>query len=301
MRFDIISIFPESFTAYFGVSMLKRAQEDGLIEIHTHSLRDFTHDKHKTVDDTPYGGGAGMLLKAGPLAEAIEAVRAELGIPARPAGGKNPSVAKALASLAESRRAGRQESPTPHPRGLEDSLRARFDGAPARRAGEQAVPSSTSPFQGEGREGFEQKTRTILFSAKGKLFAQEDARRLAQYERLILVCGRYEGVDERVAEHFVDEELSIGDYVLTGGELPAMVVVDAVARLLPGVLGNVESAETESHTSPGVVEYPQYTKPETFRGWRVPEVLISGHHGEIAKWKEEQSKKMSQRRKRMIR
>jgi len=237
MRFDIISIFPESFTAYFGVSMLKRAQEDGLIEIHTHSLRDFTHDKHKTVDDTPYGGGAGMLLKAGPLAEALESVN-----------------------------------------------------------NQQSTINSQRKTKNKAL-----KTRTILLSAKGNTFTQKDARRLAQYERLILVCGRYEGVDERVAEHFVDEELSIGDYVLTGGELPAMVVVDAVARLLPGVLGNVESAETESHTSPGVVEYPQYTKPETFRGWRVPEVLISGHHGEIAKWKEEQSKKMSQRRKRMIR
>src|SRR3989338_5874858 len=237
MRFDIISIFPESFTAYFGVSMLKRAQEDGLIEIHTHSLRDFTHDKHKTVDDTPYGGGAGMLLKAGPLAEALESVN-----------------------------------------------------------NQQSTINSQRKTKNKAL-----KTRTILLSAKGNTFTQKDARRLAQYERLILVCGRYEGVDERVAEHFVDEELSIGDYVLTGGELPAMVVVDAVARLLPGVLGNSESAETESHTSPGVVEYPQYTKPETFRGWRVPEVLISGHHGEIAKWKEEQSKKMSQRRKRMIR
>src|SRR3989338_5369221 len=192
MRFDIISIFPESFTAYFGVSMLKRAQEDGLIEIHTHSLRDFTHDKHKTVDDTPYGGGAGMLLKAGPLAEALESVN-----------------------------------------------------------NQQSTINSQRKTKNKAL-----KTRTILLSAKGNTFTQKDARRLAQYERLILVCGRYEGVDER---------------------------------------------EAESHTSPGVVEYPQYTKPETFRGWRVPEVLISGHHGEIAKWKEEQSKKMSQRRKRMIR
>jgi len=232
MRFDIISIFPESFTAYFGVSMLKRAQEDGLIEIHTHPLRDFAHDKHKTVDDTPYGGGAGMLLKVGPLAEALESVN-----------------------------------------------------------NQQSTINSQRKTKNKAL-----KTRTILLSAKGNTFTQKDARRLAQYERLILVCGRYEGVDERVAEHFVDEELSIGDYVLTGGELPAMVVVDAVARLLPGVLGNSESAETESHTMEGVVEYPQYTKPETFRGWRVPAVLISGHHGEIAKWREKQSKKMSKKR-----
>ncbi|MDO8565731.1 MAG: tRNA (guanosine(37)-N1)-methyltransferase TrmD [Candidatus Moranbacteria bacterium] len=225
MRFDIISLFPESFTSYFGVSILKRAAEDGLIEIHTHHLRDFTHDKHKTVDDTPYGGGAGMLLKVEPLAEAIEAVVNS----------------------------------------------------------KQQVAS-------------EEKKRVILFSAKGKTFTQADARRLSEYERLILVCGRYEGVDERVAENFVDEELSIGDYVLTGGELPAMVVVDAVARLLPGVLGNSESAETESHTLSGIVEYPQYTKPEEFRGWRVPDVLLSGHHAEIAKWREKQAKEISEKR-----
>lgn len=232
MRFDIISIFPESFTTYFGVSILKRAEEDGLIEIHTHSLRDFAHDKHKTVDDTPYGGGAGMVLKVEPLAEAIEQVLGDR------VGGVDIS---------------------------------------------QKIPQL--------------RTRTILFSAKGKTFTQADARRLAGYDRLILVCGRYEGIDERVAEHFVDEELSIGDYVLTGGELPAMVVVDAVARLIPGVLGNSESIETESHSEEGIVEYPQYTKPEIFRGMRVPEILLSGHHAEIDKWRKEQSERISKKRK----
>lgn len=231
LRFEIISLFPESFTSYFSVSMLKRAQEAGLIEIHTHNLRDFAHDKHKTVDDTPYGGGAGMVLKVEPLAEAIETVN------------------------------------------------------------RQQITDNKKQWV----ENREQTTRIILFSAKGKTFTQADARRLAQYERLILVCGRYEGVDERVAEHFVDEELSIGDYVLTGGEIPAMVVVDAVARLIPGVLGNIESAETESHSEEGVVEYPQYTKPEEFRGMRVPEVLLSGHHAEIEKWRKKQSEKMSKK------
>lgn len=210
MRFDIISLFPESLNPYFGVSILKRAQEKKLLEIHTHQLRDFSHDKHQTVDDTPYGGGAGMVLKVEPIAEALEHVRA------------------------------------------------------------------LAP---------ERKTRVILFSAKGKLFTQEDVKRLTAYERLIFVCGRYEGVDERVAEHLVDEELSIGEYVLTGGEIPALVVVDAVARLIPGVLGNTESAVDESHSLPGVLEYPQYTKPEEWQGMRVPEVLLSGHHGEIAKWR----------------
>ena len=245
MRFDIISIFPESFAAYFGVSMLKRAEEDGLIEIHTHSLRDSAPDKHKAVDDTPYGGGAGMLLKVEPLAEAIETVK----------------------KIQDTRYKIQDEDREP-------------------------ITHHSSGITHRG-------TRTILFSAKGKTFTQADARRLAEYDRLILVCGRYEGVDERVAEHFVDEEPSIGDYVLTGGELPAMVVTDAVTRLLPGVLGNIESAETESYAEEGLVEYPQYTKPEEFQGMRVPEVLLSGHHAEIAKWREEQSKKSSERRKRV--
>lgn len=238
MRFDIISIFPESFKAYFDASILKRAREKGLIEIRTHSLRDFAHDKHKTVDDTPYGGGAGMVLKVEPLAEALEQVSS---IPARPAGGKYQV------------------------------------------AGE--------------KKGQERKTRIILLSAKGKTFTQADARRLVAYDQLILVCGRYEGVDERVAEHFADEELSIGDYVLTGGELPAMVVVDAVARLIPEVLGNSASIETESHSEEGIVEYPQYTKPEVFRDMRVPDILVSGHHAEIAEWRKEQSEKMTRKRK----
>jgi tRNA (guanine37-N1)-methyltransferase len=219
MRFDIISLFPESFTSYFGASILKRAEESGLIEIHNHQLRDFAHDKHKTVDDTPYGGGAGMVLKVEPIAEALE-----------------------------------------HVKGLRP----------------------------------ENNTRTILFSAKGKVFTQEDAKRLSSYDRLILLCGRYEGVDERVAEHLIDEELSIGEYVLTGGEIPAMVVVDAVSRLVPGVLGNAESAETESHSVPGTLEYPQYTKPEVWQDMRVPEVLLSGHHGEIEKWRQKMSGKKSE-------
>ena len=210
MRFDIISLFPESFSSYFSVSILKRALEKQLIDIHTHELRDFAFDKHKTVDDTPYGGGAGMVLKVEPIALALEHVRAK-------------------------------------------------------------APELT--------------TRSVLFSAKGKVCTQEDIQRLAGYGRLILLCGRYEGVDERVVETLVDEELSIGQYVLTGGEIPAMVVVDAVARLVPGVLGNAESAATESHSVIGEVEYPQYTKPEEWRGKRVPEVLLSGHHAEIEKWR----------------
>ena len=215
MRFDIISLFPESFESYFGASILKRAAEKKLIEIHTHQLRDFAHDKHKTVDDTPYGGGAGMVLKVEPIAECLEYVK----------------------SLTTS-------------------------GA----------------------------IRVILFSAKGKRMTQDDVKRLAMYDQLVLLCGRYEGVDERVAEHLVDEELAIGEYVLTGGEIPAMVVVDAVSRLVPGVLGNAESAETESHSVLGTVEYPQYTKPEEWQGMRVPDILLSGHHAEIEKWRKKAEK-----------
>lgn len=217
MRFDVCSLFPESFDSYFGASILKRAQASGKIEIRTWNIRDFARDKHGTTDDTPYGGGAGMLMKPEPLFECVDAVLA--------------------------------------------------GGAPR------------------------EDTRIILFSAKGKMFTERDAVRLTHYKRLILLCGRYEGVDERVAEHLADEEVSIGEYVLTGGELPAMVVTDAVARLLGGVLGNERSIETESHTEGGVLEYPQYTKPEEYRGYPVPKVLLSGHHAEIEKWRQENLKK----------
>ncbi|MEI7750265.1 MAG: tRNA (guanosine(37)-N1)-methyltransferase TrmD [Candidatus Moraniibacteriota bacterium] len=218
MLFDFVSLFPESFISYLGVSMLNRAKEDGLVSFSFSNPRDYTTDKHRTVDDTPYGGGAGMVMKPEPLFSCVEDILSKGDVP-------------------------------------------------------------------------RERTRVILFSAKGKQFDQSDARRfVADYDRLILVCGRYEGVDERVAEHLVDEELSIGEYVLTGGELPAMIVADAVTRLIPGVLGNAESAETESHTERGVLEHPQYTKPEEFRGWKVPETLLSGHHGEIAKWRKENSR-----------
>lgn len=224
MQFDLVSIFPESFSSYFGVSILKRAAEAGLIQVATHDLRAYTEDKHSRVDDTPYGGGAGMVMQIEPFDRCLRSLRED----------------EALTGL---------------------------------------------------------RTRVLLFSAKGRPFKQADARRLAtEYDRIIMLCGRYEGIDERVVEHLVDEEFSIGDFVLTGGELPAMIVADAVARLLPGVLGNEESAETESHSEEGVVEYPQYTKPESYRGWLVPPVLLSGHHAEIEKWRHEQSLRNSEAR-----
>ncbi len=218
MRFDIISLFPEGLEAYLGTSILKRAQTEKYIEVHTHQLRDFAADKHKTVDDTPYGGGAGMVLKIEPLVACLESV-----------------------------------------------------------LGESDIPRA--------------ETRVIVTSAKGSVLTQKVAQEFStRYKRIILICGRYEGIDERFVEHFCDEELSIGNYVLTGGELAALVVVDSVSRLLPGVLGNVESAVTESHTTEGLLEHPQYTKPETFREYTVPEVLLSGHHENIQMWRNTQQK-----------
>ena len=241
MRFDIITLFPSMFDTYFGESVLGRAQKNGTIVVKAHQLRDWsTDEKHHRVDDTPYGGGAGMVLMVEPVSRAVEAIR-------------NSTSSQPSPQL---EREGDEE---------EDGGRLNVE---------------------------EMQTRTILFSAKGKRFTQRDARRLAGYGQLFLVCGRYEGVDERVAEHVVDEELSIGDFVLTGGELPAMLVVDAVARLLPEVLGNAESALTESHSEEGLLEHPQYTKPEEWRGFRVPEVLLSGHHGKVEKWRGDQSRKI---------
>jgi tRNA (guanine37-N1)-methyltransferase len=219
-KYDILTIFPEIVEPYLEASILKRAQDAGVVEFHLNNIRDFADDKHNRVDDTPYGGGAGMVMQVAPIYRAVKKVQnknEELGI-----GKKN--------------------------------------------------------------------TRIILLSAKGKRYTQRDVERLQQYDNLILICGRYEGVDERVAEHIVDEEISIGDFVLTGGELGAMIVVDSVVRLLPGVLGNEDSAVYESHSTDGYREHPQYTKPEEFNGWKVPEVLVSGHHENIEKWREKNSK-----------
>ena len=217
MKFDIITIFPAIFTSYFNESILKRAQEKGAIKIEVHNLRDYTTDRHKTVDDTPCGGGAGMVLKIEPIYRCVQFLKSK-------------------------------------------------------------VKSQKS------------KVRIILFSAKGKKYTQKDAKRLSKYDQLIFICGRYEGVDERVAKYIADEEISIGDFVLTGGEIPAMVVLDSITRLLPGVLGNKESSKDESHSQEGYLEYPQYTKPENFQKWKVPKILLSGNHKEIENWRKKNSK-----------
>lgn len=219
MRFDVFTLFPGMFAGPFGDSIMKRAQDAGLIELHVHNIRDYATDKHKITDDMAYGGGGGMVMKPEPIFAAVEAVL----------------------------------SPLP--------------------AGEGAGVRGSVPI--------------ILMSASGRTFTHEIAQALSHHPRIALICGHYEGVDERVREHLCTDEISIGDYVLTGGELPAMVVMDAVARLAPGVLPP-GVPEEESHAS-GQLEYPHYTRPADFRGWRVPEVLLSGDHAKIAKWRAEQA------------
>jgi tRNA (guanine37-N1)-methyltransferase len=197
--------------------MLQRARERGLIDVHLHNIRDYTHDRHHTTDDTPYGGGGGMVMKPEPVFEAVESVL-----------------------------------------GLASGL-----------AQPPAVP-------------------IILLTPQGRVFTQRVAEELSHHERIALLCGRYEGVDERICEHLVTDEISIGDYVLTGGELPALMIIDAVSRLIPGVLGDPTGAEDDSH-SMGLLEYPHYTRPPEFRGWKVPDVLLSGDHAKIEKWRREQA------------
>ena len=228
MKFDIITIFPDIFNSYFNESILKRAQKNNLIEIKTHNLRDYTNDKHKTVDDTPYGGGAGMVLKIEPIYRCVQSLKSQI----------------------------------PNPKS-QTNLKSQISNL---------------------------ETRVILFSAKGKKYTQKDAERLSAYDQLIFICGRYEGVDERVIENIADEEISIGNYVLTGGEIPAMILVDSITRLLPGVLGNDQSVVYESHREEGYLEHAQYTKPEEFNEWKVPEVLLSGNHKKIEEWKKKKSK-----------
>ncbi|MCK9379072.1 MAG: tRNA (guanosine(37)-N1)-methyltransferase TrmD [Candidatus Moranbacteria bacterium] len=241
MIFDIITIFPQIFDSYFSESILKRAQKENFIKINIHNLRDYTNNKHRTVDDTPYGGGAGMVMMVEPILRAVSSIISNFQFPiSKQFSNSNSKISKP------------------------------------------------------------KNTRIILFSAKGKRYTQQDAVRLSQYKNIIMICGRYEGVDERVAEHIADEEISIGDYVLTGGEIPAMTVIDSVSRLLPGVLGNKESIEQESHNEAGTLEHPQYTKPEEFfpegqsasgeNGWKVPEILLGGNHKEIEKWRNEKQK-----------
>lgn len=254
MRFDILTIFPEMFAPYLGVGVLGRAMKTRVLDIRIQNIRDFADDKHKTVDDTPYGGGAGMVLKIEPIAKAIGSINDQC-----------PAFAK-----------------------------------PACRTGRATAGKPMTNVQ---------KRRTIVLSARGKQFTQARAEEYAKLDSITLICGRYEGVDQRVADYLADEEISIGPYVLNGGEVAAMAVIEAVSRLIPGVLGNQESLKEESFSpasstpgvsssTPGVfpagvtVEYPQYTKPEVYKGWQVPDVLLSGNHDEIRRWREQHSKRI---------
>lgn len=267
MRFDLITIFPEFFTGPLDHGILRRARETGLVEVRIQDLREFTKDRHRSVDDRPFGGGEGMVLKPEPLFEAVEAL---LG---------------------------------------------------------SGLGSAERPVSRDSKTGI------VLMSAAGKLFRQETARRFAQLDHIVLVCGRYEGVDERVAEYLATEEISVGDYVLSGGELPAMMIIDAVTRLIPGALGNEASSQNESFSanpvvpgnagsagarhaappladmkvaggggthdfrlaSPLLLDFPHYTRPADFRGWKVPEVLIGGNHAEVANWRRAAALEKTQR------
>lgn len=206
MKIDILTLFPGMFTGPFDESIIKRAQDKNLVEIKIHDLRDWAKDKRKTVDDRPYGGGVGMLLKVDILDEAISALK---------------------------------------------------------------------------KKG----TKVIILDATGETFSQEKARHLSKSDHLILIAGHYEGVDHRVHEHLVDEVISIGNYVVTGGEIPAMVITDSIVRLIPGVLTKEEATQIESFSEEGKVEFPQYTRPEDYKGWKVPEILLSGNHTQIDKWR----------------
>lgn len=213
MRIDVLCLFPETFVSPLNQSIIRRAREKQLVSIVIHNIRDYTHDKHHTADDYPYGGGPGMILKPEPIFEAAEATKQETGLNQMP---------------------------------------------------------------------------IILLSPQGRLFTQQVAQQLALYPQMMLICGHYEGIDERVREQLATDEISIGDYVLSGGELAAMVIIDAIIRLIPGVLGSQSSPSNDSHSN-GLLEYPQYTRPQVYRGWSVPGVLLSGNHSEIARWRRHQA------------
>ena len=216
MNIDVLTIFPDMFNAVLGESIVKRAQEKGVVRISVHDLRKWTHDSHRSVDDKPFGGGPGMVMKPGPMFEAVEALR---------------------------------------------------------------MP----------------KTRVILLSPQGQKLDQEKLKDISQLTDILLICGHYEGVDERIREALVDEEISIGDYILSGGELPAMVLIDALVRLQPGALGDERSSAMDSFEE-GLLEYPQYTRPRVYRKMEVPEVLLSGDHEKIEKWRNEEAKRRTQSR-----
>lgn len=231
MKFNVLTIFPDIIVDYCSESILGRAQKKGVMTVLPVNIRDFADDKHNTVDDTPYGGGAGMVMKVEPLYKALKSIDA---------------------------------IPFSKVKGL-SKVKKVFDGS------------------------LRKKKKTILLSPRGKQFDQKMAKKLSSFDELTFVCGRYEGIDQRVSDHLIDEEVSIGPYVLAGGELGALAMIEAIARLVPGVLGNEQSIVEESHSEGIDAEYPQYTKPSEFLGWEVPAVLLSGDHKRIEEWRKENS------------
>jgi tRNA (guanine37-N1)-methyltransferase len=300
MRFEIVTIFPGFFAGIFENGIVRRALAEGLLEVGIHDLRAFTHDRHRTVDDRPFGGGEGMVLKPGPLAEALGSLGIEAKAACLPCQGSNSSeVSETQTSGAKARVDSMGFIPgiNPRPTAL-TSLSAACE-----------APADSNPLDaGAKAPTYQQaRTRVILLSAQGRPFTQAVARELATVDRVVLLCGRYEGVDERINQLYCDMELSIGDYVLSGGELAAAVVVDAVMRLIPGVLGNQASGEFESfgvadaeigtdiegvprsqHGAGGLLDYPHYTRPAEFGGLSAPEVLLNGDHLQIRRWRREQ-------------
>ena len=237
MQFEVFTLLPEVFPSYLDTSIIKRARERGLIHVRVHNIRDYTHDKHHMTDDTPYGGGGGMVMKPDPVFEAVETV---IGL-------NKP---------------------------FDDSLEE-----PSASARDEAIPTPPNP---------DSNIPIILLTPQGRVFNQAIAQELSAHPRIALICGRYEGIDERIREHLVTDEISIGDFVLTGGELPALILIDAIARLLPDVLGDPTGAQDDSHAM-GLLEYPHYTRPPEFRGWKAPDILLSGDHAKIDKWRREQA------------
>ncbi|HZO90874.1 MAG TPA: tRNA (guanosine(37)-N1)-methyltransferase TrmD [Chthonomonadaceae bacterium] len=272
MRIDIVTVFPEMVAAVLDESILKRARDRGLVTINVVNLRDFTTDRHKTTDDMPYGGGGGMVMKIEPIARALEALTG------RKLSGE-PSWETSSAPSDETAQAGANV--------IENVIDTEFDreDSVAEGVAHSVLPSRqdavnvSAPSAATGRP-----PRILLTDPRGRRFTQELARELAQEEHLILLCGHYEGVDERVRQHLITDEISIGDYILTGGELPALVIVDAVTRLQPGALGD-EHATAKDTFSEHLLEYPHYTRPRVFHGWAVPEILLSGHHAQIERWR----------------
>lgn len=263
MIIETLSTFPHMYDSVMGTSMMRIAQEKGILDFHAYDLRDWTHDRHRTTDDDPYGGGAGLVMKCEPLFEAYD------DICARPVG----AACAAAAAANEGSAAGEDA-------GFAEPL-AGFE------TGEGSGTREAEAAAAEGEPARQPKPHVIFLAPQGRRFDDACALELAKEERLLFVCGHYEGIDER-AYTLADEVVSLGDYVLTSGELASMVVIDAVVRKLPGVLGAEEGAKTESF-SDGLLEYPQYTRPATFRGMEVPAVLLSGDHGKVAAWRREQS------------